>query len=538
METMDRPDGEFDVVVVGAGFAGIGMLRRLSGSGLTVRAFDSSDVIGGTWAWNTYPGARTDCEAWYYCYSYPEICDEWDWPERYATQPQVQAYLEFVVARFGLADKIELGTTVSSAVHHDRENLWRVATADGRHFTAKWLVAATGLLSKPFRPEFPGLEEFRGEYHWASLWPQSGVNYEGRRVGVVGTGSTSVQMAPILAQRASHLYILQRTPHFILEARNRRLDTGEMADIKSRYREIWAKVDKMPNSMDIDLSGRLTRDATAEERDEAFEAAWQAGGFRFLFSAFDDIMTDVQANEHAAEFLRSKIKELVHDPEVAETLTPRGYPFGSKRVVVGHEYYSIFNRSNVTLVDVQADGGGLRFTERGVICGDEEIELDVVLLATGFDAYTGALSAIDIRGRDGRTLTGKWAEGLRTYLGIAYEGFPNLFVIDGPHSPFANIPIVAERQADWIGDTISWMRDNSLTTMEPSVDAEDQWTKHISDLGDQSLVPQGEQARSWFYGANIPGKRHEILVWVGSGIEYFDWCRSEAADGYPNFRTE
>jgi cyclohexanone monooxygenase len=530
----NRAQIDLDVAIIGAGFAGIAMLSRLRDSALTARIFDGSDRVGGTWSWNTYPGARTDNESWYYCYSYPEIYNEWRWPERYATQAQVQSYLEFVVDRFGLRDRIQLNTRVTSATFDEDRGHWIVVCDDASSFTARTLVAATGLLSVPFRPEFPGLDSFQGEHYWASLWPRDGIDYEGKRVGVIGGGSTAVQMIPTLAEKSRELYVIQRTPQFVLEARNRRLDTGEMDDIKARYHEIWRQVASSPIAMDIEFSGRLASLASERERREVFEAGWALGGFRFLFTTFDDLNSDLIANTYAADFIRAKIRETVDDPSVAERLIPRGYPLGAKRVIVGHDYYEVFNRPNVTLLDLSR-GDSIQFTADGISCGGRAVPLDIAILATGFDAYTGALDAIDIRGRGGRRLKEKWATGLRTYLGVSYEGFPNLFAIDGPHSAFANIPTVAQRQADWIGDAIEWLDESEYSAMEPLGPAEDSWTAEVADLGRQSLIPMGETVHSWFYGANIPGKTHEILVYAGSAAEYAARCRREADDKYPGF---
>jgi cation diffusion facilitator CzcD-associated flavoprotein CzcO len=525
----------YEVAIIGAGFSGLYLLQRLRKSFPSIRVFDANATVGGTWSRNRYPGARTDNEAWYYCYSFsPELCSEWNWTERYASQPEVQAYFEHVVERFQLRSQIQLNTEILSARYDEAANIWELTSEQGERFTCRYLIAATGLLSTPYQPKFNGVESFRGECYAGWDWPGDTVDYAGKRVGIIGTGSTATQMTPILAESVEHLYIFKRTAQYVIEAQNRRLDGGEMDRIRDGYDDIWRRVRAFPTLMDFEFSGRSAKDASPEERERIFEEGWRLGGFRFLYETFDDVVGDLEANEYAADFIRRKIREIVVDPDIAERLTPRGYPIGSKRPVVGHHFYETFNRSNVTLVDVE-NNGIEGFSPNGIIANGTTYEVDIAVIATGFDAYTGALTTMNVEGRDGLTLATKWRDGVKTYLGVAYAGFPNLFAVNGPHTPFANLPSIAEKQGEWIAAALEWMANNGVDSFEPERDAEDEWVEQVRELGTKSLLPYGSQVGSWYYGANIPGKVHEPLMFPASHSEYFQRCREVAEAAYRGF---
>jgi cyclohexanone monooxygenase len=524
-----------DVVVVGAGFSGLYMLHRLLRTGYSVRLLEAGSGVGGTWFHNRYPGARCDIESMDYSYSFDDdLQHEWSWSERYAAQPELLRYLNHVTDRHGLRPHIQLDTQVISARLDEESATWTVTTATGDALTARWCVLATGCLSVAQVPEIPGLERFTGQWFHTGDWPLTGVDFTGKRVGVIGTGSSGTQLIPIVAKRASHLYVFQRTANFCMPAQNRPLSSAEERQWKAEYpmRRAAARTSGFGHSQP--QNDNRYRDLTAEERQAELEARWEAGGL-YMMRAFKDVLTDPEANEATAEFVRGKICEIVRDTEVAELLTPRGFHFGTKRLCSGTHYYETFNRDNVTLVDVRAAPVD-EITPSGVRTAGEEFEVDVLVFATGFDAMTGSLSRIDIRGVGGRTLAEKWAAGPRSYLGLSVAGLPNLFLLNGPGSPsvFSNMVNSAEQHVDWVADLLDHARETGVRRIEATADAEDAWDEQLRTAADATLYPRSPN--SWFFGANIPGKPRVFMPYVG-GVGAYRRCADEiAANGYTGFR--
>lgn len=434
-----------DVVLIGAGFAGLYMAHRLDGLGLTFQGFEAAGDVGGTWFWNRYPGARTDSLHHIYCYSFSdELAQEWTWTERYPSQSEMLDYLSHVADRFDLRKHFSFGTRVASAHYDDENSDWVVTTADGETTRARFVITAVGLLAAPNIPPFKGIESFSGEWYHTARWPEQDVDFSGKRVAVIGVGSTGIQVSPKIAETAQSLTVFQRTPNYMVPAQNKSLTAIEQDDIKARYDEVFKKIREHPFAMDFTSPGRNAVGTDTTERQRVYEEAWAKGGFFFLFEAFDDPQVDEEANESACEFIRGKIRETVKNPEVAEMLSPRGYPYGSKRPPSGTGYYEMFNRPNVSLVDVSTDAIA-EITEDGLRTGSGRTwDFDIIVFATGLDASTGSVTRIDTRGRKGLELAKKWESGPLTNLGLGTLGFPNLMMLTGPLSPFANIPVCIE----------------------------------------------------------------------------------------------
>jgi cyclohexanone monooxygenase len=526
---------QIDAVIVGAGFAGLYMLHRLRQMGLSARVFEAGSGIGGTWFWNRYPGARCDVPSMEYSYQFSkELEQDWDWTERYATQPEILRYINHVADRFSLRGDIELETRVESARFDDSQGLWLIRTGDGREISARFCVMATGCLSSANLPAIPGLESFSGSTYHTGRWPHEPVNFAGQRVGVIGTGSSAIQSIPLIAAQARELYVFQRTPNYSVPAHNRPLGQDERAEIKANYPALRAIGNTehpfgFAHRMREDLAGA----AAPEDRQRRYEDYWERGGLQFL-GAFADLMLDEDANATAAEFLRKKIREIVRDPAVAETLTPR-HVVGSKRLCVDTNYFETYNRPNVHLVNLQATPIE-EITPGGVRAGGIDYELDALVYATGFDAMTGALSRIDIRGRNGRTLAEQWAAGPRSYLGLATAGFPNMFMITGPGSPsvLTNMLPSIEQHVNFIADGIGFMQQRGLARIEADESAQDAWVEHVNEVAYSTLFPT---ANSWYLGANVPGKPRVFMPYVGFP-PYVEKCREVATKGYEGFRFE
>ncbi|MFE5705398.1 flavin-containing monooxygenase [Rhodococcus koreensis] len=527
---------EVDAVVIGAGIGGLRMLHQLREQGLTVQVFEAAPDLGGTWFWNRYPGARTDSESWTYAYSFSkELQDEWDWSERFPTQDEVYRYLSHVADRFDLRRDIAFDTRVESAVYDEDSARWLVTVAGGRRYRCAYLVTALGLLSLPYKPDFKGLEDFEGQWHVTGRWPQEEVDFTGKRVAIIGTGATAVQAVPLIAQTAAQLTVFQRTPNYVLPARNYTLTDFEREGIRSSYDEIWRKARKHPFGYAFDRAGVTKSDVTPEEHQRILERGWETGGFRFVFETFDDMTLDEEANEIASEFVRNKIRAIVKDPETAELLCPKDYPIVSKRPPLGHFYYEAFNRDNVRLVDISQTPID-EITANGIRVGEDEYTADIIIFATGFDAGTGSYNYIDIRGRGGETLEKKWADGPRTHLGITIDGFPNMFMVSGPQSPFGNIPVVVEGTVEWIGNAVTHLRENGLDTIEPTSEAVASWWQLLQDYINATLLPKGRH--SWFLGANIPGKPRGVLFFFGGVGTYRKTCQAAADSGYADFTLD
>jgi cyclohexanone monooxygenase len=531
------PATTYDVVVVGAGFAGMYMLHRLRGLGMTARVYEQGSGVGGTWYWNRYPGARCDVESMQYSYSFSEeLQQEWDWSERYAPQPEILKYANHVADRFKLRSDIQLDTRVDRAVFDESANCWDVATADGNRVSAKYVVLATGCLSNARMPDIKGLSEFKGDIYHTGHWPHDAVDFTGRRVGVIGTGSSAIQSVPVIAEQASQLTVFQRTPNFSIPARNAELTPQEREAFRAKYPEIrrFAR-EEARNGIYTDMPDRGALDDGDNERRSKYEARWARGGLTFM-SVYNNLAIDKAANDTAADFVREKIAEIVKDPETAKLLQPNNHPIGSKRICIDTDYFATFNLPNVKLVDIKSNPIE-RITANAVRAGGKDYEVDALVLATGFDAMTGSVAKIDIRGRKGQTLNQKWAEGPKTYLGLMSAGFPNLFIITGPGSPsvLSNMIVSIEQHVDWIADCIAYMRDSGLATMEARKEAEDKWVAHVNEVAHTTLYPQ---ANSWYMGANIPGKPQIFMPYIGGVGAYRQICNEVAAKGYEGFTME
>lgn len=527
---------EFDAVVVGAGFAGLYMLHRLRGLGHSTRVIEAGDDVGGTWYWNRYPGARCDIESLEYQYGFDnELVNEWQWSERYAPQPEILRYINHVADRYDLRRDIQFETRVTSAVFDEAANRWTVVTDRGDRYSAKFCIMATGCLSAARVPEFPGLESFEGKWYHTGNWPHEGVDFTGLRVGVIGTGSSAIQSIPIIAEQAAHLTVFQRTANFSIPAHNGPVDETRDEKLKADYEEHRRQARLTQAGFEVTRNEKSVLEATEEERRREFESRWAIGGFA-IGGAFADIALNEEANEIAAEFVRNKIREIVKDPATAELLCPRDYPFGTKRICVDTGYYNTFNRPNVKLIDIK-DAPIEAITPRGLRTTNAEYEFDAIVFATGFDAMTGALLKVDIRGRDGLTLQDKWEHGPRTYLGLQVAGFPNLFMITGPGSPsvLTNMIVSIEQHVDWITDCLEYLGKNEVESIEATTEAEDEWVAHVNAVANFTLFPK---ANSWYIGANVPGKPRVFMPYVGGLALYSQKCDAVAAAGYEGFALD
>ena len=523
-----------DAVVVGAGFAGMYAHHRLRQLGLTLRGFEAATDVGGTWWWNRYPGARCDVESMDYCYSFaPELEQEWTWTERYAAQPEILQYANHVADRFDLRRDIRFQTRVTAATWDDVTQCWLVETDRGDRVRARFLVMATGCLSAAKDPEIAGIDSFDGPTFHTGRWPHEGVDLAGLHVGVIGTGSSGIQSIPLLAQQAAQVTVFQRTPNFSMPAKNAPLEPADVAARKARAQEIRQQMRESRAGVIVAAPEHEALAVDDDERQARYDAAWETGTLYGMVAAFTDLLVDRDANETAAEYVRSRIRAVVGDPEVAERLSPRGHAFGTKRPCLDTDYYATYNRDNVTLVDVRTDPI-VEITPRGIRTAREEHELDAIVFATGFDAMTGPLLRPLITGEGGVTLREKWAAGPRTYLGIATAGFPNLFTITGPGSPsvLVNMLVAIEQHVDWVADCIAYLREHDLAAIQPSFAAEDDWVDHVNAVADHTLFPT---ANSWYMGAHVPGKPRVFMPYIGGLPRYTRICDSVAADGYRGF---
>ena len=525
---------EFDAVVVGAGFAGIYALYRLRAMGLAVQGLEAAADIGGTWYWNRYPGARCDVESMSYSYSFsPELEREWVWTERYATQPEILRYLHHVVERFALRPLIRFHARLRRAHWDEASGRWRLITAAGEQLGARFLILGTGCLSHPRVPAVPALESFAGRIYQTSQWPDEPIDFTAQRVGVIGTGSSGIQCIPLLASQAAHLTVFQRTPNFSVPAHNAPLDPLARQALMDNYPPFRKGLRESFTSLaPEETAAPSALELTPAERERRYEAAWAEGGIKLLFCISDAIVSK-PANDTLVSFVHERIRQIVKDPAVAERLLPRDYPLGTKRLCVDTDYYATFNRPNVTLVDLRATPI-LGATARGLLTSATEIALDSLIFATGFDAMTGALLAIDIRGRAGARLAEEWRDGPRTYLGVSAARFPNLFMITGPGSPsvLSNMVISIEQHVDFIAELIAAMAARGASTVEAQAGAQEAWVSHVAAVGATTLFPL---ANSWYMGSNIPGKPRVFLPYVGGVGPYRRKCEEIAAAGYEGF---
>ncbi len=528
----NEADVECDVVVVGAGFGGLYALHKMREIGLTVRGIEAAPDVGGTWYWNRYPGARCDVPSLFYSYSWsPELRREWRWTNRYAGQEEILSYARFAADRLDLRKLIQFGTRVAGATFDEKTGRWIVETDRGDRLRARFVIMATGGLSVPNTPDIPGVADFAGEIYHTARWPQEPVDFEGKRVGIIGTGSSGVQAIPMIAKAATQLVVFQRTPNFSVPARNRPLTDEDHKSFDEGLETYLASLEQSD-------FGRVPPTAFTAEvppRDvqwARYEQLWQEGGSGGFLKAFPNILVHPDVNEVCADFVRQKIRETVKDPKTAVALSPSGYPFGVKRLCVDTDYFDTYNRPNVELVNLREEPIA-KITADGVDTTSRHFDLDALVFATGFDAVTGALLAVDIRGRDGATLKDAWSEGPRTYLGLTVTGFPNLFTITGPGSPsvIGNVITNCEYHIDWIAECLTHMRRHDLVTIEPDGEAQAAWGEHVAEVADRTLFPK---ANSWYLGVNIPGKPRVFMPYIGEG--YRTTCKEIVEDGYRGFR--
>ena len=535
IQEQSQPAEVFDAVIVGAGFSGLYQLHQLRDDlGLSAVVLEAGAGIGGTWYWNRYPGARCDSESYYYSYSFSdELQQEWEWTERYPAHDEIRRYLDHVADRFDLRRDIRLGTRVTAAHYDDRANVWSISTDTGKVFKAQFFIAAVGCLSSANIPRLAGLDQFKGRWFHTGRWPHEGVDFTGQRVGLIGTGSTGIQAAPVIAEEAQHLTVFQRTANYSVPSRNGRMTEEFQAEVKANYEAIRKKARSSINGHPFDISDQSALEVSAEERVKRYEAAWKAGGLRFR-AVFADLLRDKRANDTAAEFIRAKIRSIVKDPVTAARLTPTDHPFASKRPPIDSDYFETFNRDNVTLVDIKATPI-LEVTAEGIRTSDAEYPLDTIVFATGFDAMTGALLAMDIRGRSGRSLREDWAAGPRTYLGLQTAGYPNMFTVTGPGSPsvLTNMPVAIEQHTQWITACIRHMREKGLKSIEAMPDASDKWIEHVNEAANATLLPLANS--SWYLGANVPGKPRVFMPYAGGMAHYAKICADVAEDRYRGF---
>ena len=522
-----------DAIIIGAGVTGLYQLYCLRQLGMSVRVFEDGDGVGGTWYWNRYPGARFDSESYSYGYSFSkELLQEWDWKELYSGQPENERYLNYVADKFDLRPDIRFNSRVVSCTFEEDRNTWLVEMQDGHQARAPFLITAVGLLSAFYLPDFEGLNTFQGAWCHTGRWPREGMDLAGKRVGVVGTGATAVQLITEIAKDVGHLTVFQRTPNFCAPLRNGPITNEMQRDIKANYAEIFRQCSITPGSFVHQFDPRSALDVAPEERLEQYERLWQEPGFAKWLSNYYDVMLPGEANEDYAEFFRDKIRERVHDPEVAEMLVPKDHMFGSKRLPCESGYYEVYNQDNVLLVDVKK-APIQRITPTGLQTADAEYELDVIIFATGYDAVTGSLNRIDIRGMGGETLKDKFANGPRTYMGIQSAGFPNMFTINA--ASVGNFVRAAEPLVEWVTECIHYMRENEYVRISPTLEAEDEWVNHVNEAGSKILRTQ---ANSWFVGANIPGKARALLTSPDTAPVMRAKRADVAAKGYEGFWLE
>ena len=523
---------EFDAVVIGAGFGGLYMLHRLRSLGLSVRVYEAGGGVGGTWYWNRYPGARCDVESMQYSYSFSEELEqEWEWSEKYSPQPEILKYANHVADKFNLHDNIYLNTRVERAVFEENKNRWFIHTDRGDRVSSQFCVMAVGCLSAANIPQFEKLEGFNGDIYHTGEWPHGGVDFTGKNVGVIGTGSSAIQSIPIIAQQAKSLKVFQRTPNYAVPAWNSKMDPGYEKEVKANYPELRAKARSRPAGVYFPFNLQPAVEASESERASKYEEFWKRGGLPFL-GAFGDLLFNAESNETAAEFARKKIREIVKDPMTADLLCPQN-TFGCKRLCVDTGYFEVFNEPHVSLIDI-SEKPIQEFFENGIIHDEQNYQLDSVVFATGFAAMTGSFDKIEICGRNGLSLIDKWAAGPRTYLGLSTAMFPNFFMITGPGSPsvLASMIQSIEQHVDWIVDCIGHLRDIGAQTIEPIDKYEDDWVEHVNEVSKISLR---STCSSWYVGANIPGKPRVFMPYIGGFPVYVDRCNDVMTGGFEGF---
>ncbi len=526
---------DFDAVIVGAGIAGLYQLYRLRNLGLSVRTLEAAGAVGGTWYWNRYPGARVDSQSYVYQYWFSdEILNEWNWSERFPAQAECERYLNFVADKCDLHKDIQFNTRVASADFDDTANRWIIKTDGGETITTRFLVSCAGMLSAPLVPPFPDHEKFAGQIFHTARWPEQGLQLAGKRVGVIGTGATGIQVIQTIASEVGQLKVFQRTPQYAIPMRNPKLTDADRAAYRSRYPELEKRVHSTFAGFDFDLEQRAYGELTPAQCTEVLETLWADGSLSFWVGGFVELFFDEQVNEEISQFVRAKIRARVDDPAVAAKLIPTSYGFGTHRVPLETNYFEAYNRDNVELIDVSKTPIE-RCTETGLKTTDAEYELDVIILATGFDAGTGALSRMNVHGRDGRSLTQQWRQDIRSTLGLQVHGYPNLFTVTGPLAPataLCNMTTCLQQQVDWVSDCIGYLREHGSTVIEATAEKEAEWVRHHDEVANTTLVVKTD---SWYMGSNIDGKPRRLLSYVGGVGEYRRICDELKASGYAGF---
>ena len=538
MTTQQKPD--YDAIVIGAGFAGLAAIHYLREAGVSLRVFDRADDIGGTWTWNRYPGAMTDSESYYYCLTFSkELLQKWSWSQRYPDWKETLDYFHFVADECDMWRDIQLNTEIVSADYQKDSGHWLVKTGEGDEFTCKYLISGMGMISEPVIPKIEGMDRFQGPIFHSSRWDES-LEWQGKRIGIIGAGATTVQMVPIMAPEAESVTVFQRTANFILPAMQRPMTPEWEQDIKEHYDDIVAKCRNHIFGMAFDSPvGRNAVDTSPEEVQRIFEENW-TGSFRWVFETFDDLLADPEANRLASEFIINKMKERVDDPEIADLLAPElgEYPLFAKRPPLDHGYLEAFNRDNVHLVDIKDREPLVEITETGVRTTENHYEFDIIVLATGFRAYTGALEAFPIRGASGQSLREKWETTSDSIMGVCVADFPNLFTVTGPQAPFANLPTSIEQNIMYIADCIKKMESEGYDVCLPKKEAEEEWSAHVADVHAQTLMAEGDKVHSWMMGANIENHNPRVLIYFGGANAYYDRMRESVNDGFPELEFE
>lgn len=530
-----RTGDAYDAIIVGAGVAGLYQLYRLREMGLKVKSFDAASDVAGTWYWNCYPGARVDSQSYIYQYWFSdELINEWDWSERFPAQPETERYLNFVADKLELRKDIKFNTRVTSADWDDEASRWVIRTDKGDNVSAQFLISCTGMLSAPKVPPFPGHDKFRGQIAHTARYPREGIDFLGKKVGVIGTGATGIQVIQTIADQVDQLTIFQRTAQYGVPMRNYKFDDKERTHWREKAHELKERVQQTFTGFDFDVDNGSWHDYTKAERREILEKYWADGSLAMWTGTFPEILFEEEANAEVSEFAREKIRARIKDPAVADLVVPTEYGFGTYRVPLENGFYDVFNQDNVQVVDVKTTPIE-RFTEKGLIVGDKEYELDVVILATGFDAGTGSLSQMNIRGKDGRSLTAEWKKDIRSTLGLQVAGYPNLFTVAGPLAPstaFCNMTTCLQQQVDWVTDCIAYLHDKGRLSIEPTPEKQDEWVQHHDETSNATLLVK---TKSWYTGANIEGKPTRLLSYIGGVGKYRSICQEVTDSEYEGF---
>ncbi|MEM1189285.1 MAG: NAD(P)/FAD-dependent oxidoreductase [Pseudomonadota bacterium] len=538
MSSRQKPD--YDVIGIGAGFAGLALLHYVREAGQTIKVFDKASDIGGTWTWNRYPGAMTDSESYYYCLTFSrELLQKWSWSQRYPDWEETLSYFHFVADECDMWKDIQLNTEIVSADYQADAGHWLVKTGGGESFTCKYLVSAMGMISEPVIPSLKGMDSFQGPLFHSARWPED-LEWKGKRIAVLGAGATTVQMVPAMAEDAESVTVFHRTANYILPAMQKPMTPEWEKEIKDNYDDIVQTCRNHSFGMAFNSpAGRNLMDTPPDEVERIFEENWK-GSFRWFFETFDDLLVSEEANDTAARFIARKMSERINDPEVADILVPKvgDYPLFAKRPPLDHGYLEAFNRDDVHVVDIEKKEPLVEVTETGIRTTENHYEFDIIVLATGFRAYTGALEAFPIRGLSGQSLREKWTDTSNAIMGMCVADFPNLFTITGPQAPFANLPTSIEQNAVYIADCIKKMEAEGYDVMAPKLEAEKEWSAHVTEVHRMTLMDKGDSVHSWMMGANVEGHKPRVLIYFGGANVYYDKLRESAANGFPEMEFQ